>query len=166
MLSTHTEDGNPNQAPYCNYNSIVEYYTICMALGLLDSVEKNLNIKSWNNGNTFYLAFYDMDTCLGINNDGNNVNYFAFSDYWEDTNTESDETSYDFKLNTVRIYRDYQPSVSTKDYFDVPSSYIFAIAKYAKAVVQWLGLGDASQYKTPQDLWYSWRTINGPLRSA
>jgi len=69
-------------APYGNFRSIVEYYTICMAFGLLDSVQKNLNIKSWNEGNTFYLAFYDMDTCLGINNDGENVSYYAFSDYW------------------------------------------------------------------------------------
>jgi hypothetical protein len=52
-----------------------------MAFGLLDSVQKNLNIKSWNGGKTFYLAFYDMDTCLGINNDGDNVSYYAFSDY-------------------------------------------------------------------------------------
>jgi len=24
-----------------------------------------------------------MDTCLGINNNGKSVKYYAFSDYWE-----------------------------------------------------------------------------------
>ena len=33
-----------------NYASVVEYYTICMAFGMVDSVQKNMNIKSFNNG--------------------------------------------------------------------------------------------------------------------
>lgn len=69
-----------------NFQSVSEYYTICMVLGLVDSVMKNLNIKTWNSKPdgtaTWYPAFYDMDTCLGINNQGNPISYFAFSDYW------------------------------------------------------------------------------------
>jgi hypothetical protein len=34
-----------------------------------------------------------MDTCLGINNNGENVSYYAFSDYWE--NTSGDIIDYD-----------------------------------------------------------------------
>jgi hypothetical protein len=47
-----------------DYNSLVEYFTICMAFGLVDSVQKNLNVKTWN-GSRFYTAFYDMDSSLG-----------------------------------------------------------------------------------------------------
>ena len=73
----------------------MEYYVICMAFGLVDSVQKNLNIKTWtlNNGNfkdpitgesraKFYTAFYDMDTCLGIDNDSADTSPYCFSDFW------------------------------------------------------------------------------------
>ena len=43
-----------------------------MVLGLVDSVMKNLNIKTWNLY-TWVLAFYDMDTCLGLNNAGRDI---------------------------------------------------------------------------------------------
>ena len=39
---------------------------------------------------TWVLAFYDMDTCLGINNQGSDINYFAFSDYWHSNYTTKD----------------------------------------------------------------------------
>jgi hypothetical protein len=39
-------------------------------------------VKSWNGGKTYYIAFYDMDTALGKDNDGKKVGYFAYSDYW------------------------------------------------------------------------------------
>ena len=51
-----------------------------MAMGLVDSPMKNLNVKSWNNGKTFYAAFYDMDTGLGKSNAGSYINYFAFDE--------------------------------------------------------------------------------------
>ncbi len=49
-----------------------------MILGLVDSVMKNLNIKTWNL-QTWVLAFYDMDTCLGLNNAGNDISYLINS---------------------------------------------------------------------------------------
>lgn len=71
-----------------DYESLVYYYTTCMVFGLVDSVQKNLNIKTWNaaqNGvNTkMGLFFYDMDTCLGKTNAGGKTSYFAFSDFWK-----------------------------------------------------------------------------------
>lgn len=38
-------DGDVN-IPFLNYESAVYYYTTCMAFGLVDSVQKNLNIKT------------------------------------------------------------------------------------------------------------------------
>jgi len=37
-MFTHSENDVEGVAPYGNFRSIVEYYTICMAFGLLDSV--------------------------------------------------------------------------------------------------------------------------------
>lgn len=173
-IYNHSENDIENVAPYGNFKSIVEYYTICMAFGLLDSVQKNLNIKSWNEGNTFYLAFYDMDTCLGINNNGENVSYYAFSDYWkssENSEVERDSNNIPIILvSPITVYRDHAPKKS--GLYDVPSSYIFAIAKYAKSVMQYYNLASSESsisldtIPTPQNLWAKWRSINGPLQNS
>jgi len=80
-----------------------------------------------------------MDTCLGINNDGENVSYYAFSDYWENTSgniIDYDENQVPIILAPpITIHRDYAPKKSDSNLYDVPSSYIFAIAKYAKSVI-------------------------------
>lgn len=176
FIFTHNENDIQGIAPYGNFRSIVEYYTICMAFGLLDSVQKNLNIKSWNEGNTFYLAFYDMDTCLGINNDGDNVSYYAFSDYWK--NDQEEIIDYDINgtpivlSEVINVYRDYAPQSSDSNLYDVPSSYIFALAKYAKSVIQYYNLISTESsisldsIITPQDLWAQWRSSNGELRNS
>lgn len=74
-------DIDNNRPSELNFQSVSEYYTICMVLGLVDSVMKNLNIKTWSGknsaGTTWVTAFYDMDTCLGINNSGGKISYFA-----------------------------------------------------------------------------------------
>lgn len=145
--------------PLVDYRSLVEYYVIIMAFGMLDSIEKNLNIKSWNSGNTFYTAFYDMDTALGLDNGGNNVSYFAFSDYWDlvDGNI----------LSKAIIYRDFFLSQGTNTSelkgFDVPSSYLFAIAKYAKLILK-----DNPEFTEtfPLEYWAKLRAHNGELRNA
>lgn len=142
-----------------NYQSLAEYYTICMVLGLVDSVQKNLNIKTWNN-QTWYLAFYDMDTCLGINNQGSDINYFAFSDYWHNQSTTEDGTDYP---EEVRIYRDFSPNSMGENGYDIPSSYLFAVAKYAKLIYK-DSSDESSAYTAiyPQELYAKWRsnTIN------
>ena len=147
-----------------DYNSLCEYYTICMAFGLVDSVEKNLNIKSWNAGREFYLAFYDMDTCLGVSNSGSKISYFAFSDYWDWKG--SIEEGF---LGDVKVYRDYAPSgessgISSESFFDTPSSYLFAIAKYAyqvlkKTVTSESQISDLVYH--PNNLWARWRKRGG-----
>ena len=149
-----------------DFQSLSEYYTICMVLGLVDSVQKNLNIKTWNmDANkgtaTWVLAFYDMDTCLGINNQGSDINYFAFSDYWYSNYTTKDGIDYP---SDAIIYRDFSPNSIGENGYDIPSSYLFAIAKYAKLI-----FNDNSDEATvtytsvyPQELYAKWRsnTIN------
>lgn len=153
-----------------NFQSLAEYYTICMVLGLVDSVQKNLNIKTWN-GQTWYLAFYDMDTCLGINNQGSDINYFAFSDYWNSSKTT--QSGIDYPTDAI-IYRDFSPNSMGENGYDIPSSYLFAVAKYAKLIFS-STTEDYSAYMSvyPQELYAKWRsnainqdTNEGILRNA
>ena len=144
------DEGEAN-VPYLDYTSASEYYTICMAFGLIDSVLKNMNIKSWD-GRKCFIAFYDMDCANGEDNSGaETVSYLAATDYWH-----SDKVG---TLNPVTIDWDYWDDNVGKG-FDCKSSYIFAIVKYAQSV-----LGD--DYKLtnyPQDFWVKLR--NGQLQSA
>jgi hypothetical protein len=149
------DDDNQSLIPALDYTSLCEYYTTCMAFGLVDSVQKNLNIKSWNDGATFHIAFYDMDTCLGVSNAGSRINYFAFSDYWKSDIVNS-------RLQPTTVYRDFSPiesgneninGESTSSFFDVPSSYLFAIAKYAYSI-----LDNPDLLKHPSNIWAIWRS--------
>ena len=144
-----------------NFQAVSEYYTICMVLGLVDSVMKNLNIKTWNakpdGSATWYPAFYDMDTCLGINNQGNPISYFAFSDYWH---SQILKTVNDIEYpSAVRIYRDFSPHSLGENGYDVPTNYLFTVAKYAKLIFADNQSEQAvylSQY--PQELYAKWRS--------
>lgn len=150
-------DMDNNRPSELNFQSVSEYYTICMVLGLVDSVMKNLNIKTWSGknpaGTTWVTAFYDMDTCLGINNSGGKISYFAFSDYW-DGKLKKTQDGVDYPGN-VNIYRDFSPSTLGSNGFDVPSSYLFAVAKYARLIFK-----DDEQYTVnyPQELYAKWRS--------
>lgn len=150
-------DMDNNKPSELNFQSVSEYYTICMVLGLVDSVMKNLNIKTWSGknsaGTTWVTAFYDMDTCLGINNSGGKISYFAFSDYWYGQ-LKKTQDGVDYPDN-VNIYRDFSPSTLGSNGFDVPSSYLFAVAKYARLIFK-----DDEQYTVnyPQELYAKWRS--------
>lgn len=156
-----------------DYTSLVEYYTICMAFGLVDSVCKNLNIKSFRESGPFYIAFYDMDTSFGRNNLGGYVSPFAFSDYWKNATDR-------FGNNSNVIYRDFYPdkdiigkisvndryeNINVPDGYDIPSSYLFAIAKYAKILYT---VNNYDRYKTnPNYFWYQLRgNSSSELRNA
>lgn len=45
------------------------YFVICMAFGMVDSLGKNLTLRTWGDGK-WYHCFYDMDTALGLTNAG------------------------------------------------------------------------------------------------
>ena len=160
-----------------NYDSAVYYYTTCMVFGLVDSVEKNLNIKTWNatdpNKCQMGLYFYDMDTCLGKDNAGGKVSYFAFSDFWK-SNIERYDANGDLIPDNDTITEvdrivnkgcDIHRDCFLKNYgvtgYDIPSSYLFAIPKYAKAI---LSNFDTTRY--PQQVYAEWRQPGGILENA
>jgi len=53
---------------------MVSYYMIAIIFGLVDSMAKNLTLRSWTKSsqgdNIWYMCFYDMDTALRVNNVG------------------------------------------------------------------------------------------------
>jgi len=53
---------------------MVSYYMIAIIFGLVDSMAKNLTLRSWTRSNSgdniWYMCFYDMDTALRVNNVG------------------------------------------------------------------------------------------------
>ena len=160
---------------YVNFNSLSNYYATCMTFGLVDSVQKNLTIKTWD-GKQFGTFFYDMDTCLGRDNNGNPTSYFCFSDYWRSDIKEYDENGdlIDRALNPnavaiktinngVTVDRDYFPITEKIVGYDIPSSYLFALAKYVKTLPDYK---DDDSYKSPQTIYANWRCVGGPLETA
>lgn len=142
--------------PSINYTSLLQYYTICMALGLMDSIMKNMNLKTWTldaDRPTWNISFYDMDTALGLDNKGGLISPFAFTDYWE-VDTEN--------KNIVIKNRDYWPQDSQYTGYDIACNYIFAIPKYAPYIVlQNTGMG-LDPLQTVRNYWLQLRS----LRSA
>ena len=182
LISEGTAD-NPN-TPMLDYRSVCEYYTIVMIFGMVDSVMKNLELKTWTASNpspTFYVAFYDMDTANGKNNAGGKTNYVAFSDYWQSMVDNK-------QLKGIKIYRDYWPnfsdSTAAESGYDIPITYLLAIGKYAQ--LKWKNsstneessLADGSLYLpsliydnqeyelSPTTLYASYRRVGGPLENA
>jgi len=95
-----------------------------------------------------------MDTSLGIDNAGNETSYFCFSDFWKSSIEETkdvDENGITIaKNNGVIVHRDYVP-IGQAGAYDIPSSYLFAIPKYATL----LGGEYITQYdsRKPQDIY-------------
>ena len=143
-IYTETSD-NPNNVPFLDFSSVSEYYTICMAFGMVDSILKNMNIKSWD-GHKCYIAFYDMDCALEENNaGGEDVSYLAATDYWHS----------DFSrgyVEPVTVNYDYWDPKIGKG-FDFSSSYLFAIAKYAQAIFNKLDENKITLSNFPQQFW-------------
>lgn len=174
------DDPEQSRTAKLDYESVVYYYTTCMALGLVDSVQKNLNIKTWSaanggNGSKSGLFFYDMDTCLGKTNAGGKTSYFSFSDFWK-----SQITRYDSQNNVIPdgdnttiaarvtndgtdIYRDCFLWGSNVTGYDTPSSYLFAIAKYASISNT---VKEAYPDVFPQNIYAKWRKVGGVLETA
>ena len=59
---------------YLYIKNAVAYFMIANAFGMTDSLGKNLTLRTWDGGNTWYCCFYDMDTALGLANDGSESN--------------------------------------------------------------------------------------------
>lgn len=70
------------EAPaYFNIDYLLTYYVISELFGMVDSRAKNMFLNTYGNG-IWYPVFYDMDTIIGLNNEG--VNNFNFDIEYHD----------------------------------------------------------------------------------
>ena len=160
------EDGTINK-PLLNYTSASEYYTICMAFGMVDSVLKNMNLKSFS-GYTdpyFHCSFYDMDCALEEDNSGEEtVSYMAATDYWYSPVNPTTK-----QVDPVEKKNDYWDRVNGGQGFDFTSSYLLAVVKYAKPIFSSLVNQDAEGLTLenyPQRFWAILRSKDGALKNA
>ena len=71
-----------NECPsHFNINFLLTYYVLSEFFGMVDSRSKNLFLNNYG-GDVWYPVFYDMDTALGLNNEG--VNEFNFDIEYHD----------------------------------------------------------------------------------
>ena len=169
-LITTFVDGEESNKPILNFVSASEYYTICMAFGMVDSVLKNMNLKNFRSieeGPNFYCAFYDMDCALEEANDGEEkISYLAATDYWYSPVIDAKSN----KIGQILKKNDYWDSVNGGKGFDFTSSYLFAVIKYAKPIFESYPSTE-EKYESdlihyPQNFWAMLRNADGKLRSA
>ena len=174
LISTFVKEDDTINKPLLNYTSASEYYTICMAFGMVDSVLKNMNLKSFS-GYThpyFHCAFYDMDCALEEDNSGKEtVSYLAATDYWY-----SPIDSKTNKVQPVQKKNDYWDRVNGGQGFDFTSSYLLAVIKYAKPIFEsFINQENDEKLKNdyPQNFWAKLRRVyrnendkGGGLQSA
>lgn len=85
------------------------YFLLAMVFGLADSLHKNMQLRTWESKPDsaapylWYPCFYDMDTCLGLDNKGNeNILPTASINTYTNLNNQIDV------LHSVRVWKDGQ----------------------------------------------------------
>ena len=53
-----------------NINNAFGYFIVCQIFGLVDSLGKNMTLRTWDGGESWWTSFYDMDTANGESNTG------------------------------------------------------------------------------------------------
>lgn len=136
---------------HINVHNAVAYFIIANAFGMTDSLGKNMTLRTWDNGLTWYTCFYDMDTALALANDGSESNPVTVS--IDKVTMTSDPTT--------------QTSVLTTTYHDEQSKYAAYLSK-----IWGIFRDDVFIYghNNPQDryefVWNSMRSANGKLSRA
>ena len=107
---------------HMNWNNLIAYYIIAIIFGLVDSMGKNLTLRTWNMINDengilqciWYMCFYDMDTAMRLDNDGNEtVPYNAhLNRYYTDNSGVFSEAKVDYHTASIigqftQVYSSY-----------------------------------------------------------
>ena len=143
------------------------YYVIANAFGMVDSLGKNLTLRTWNanygkrdeNGyNKWYTCFYDMDTALGLTNQGNeNVTTTVYIDSYTNKEVEKDSN----ELNTLIIKRNVQDPNGFSSY----NSQLWNILRATTSIGEKSPLNRIGVWMWDfyEDVWTKLRKPNAPL---
>lgn len=168
-LQNNPTDFDSTADDYFEYESLLRYYIICMLFAMVDSVQKNLTLRcvdfNPNTSNAWRVGFYDMDTSFGVDNIGNPVDFKAFSDYILQSG------------KVVSDYFDGASETSEGSGFDVPSSFLFLVAKYLNILTQdgvntalgertFINHNNANVLKTPFNYWQELRGDENLLKNV
>lgn len=134
------------------------YFMICVVFGLVDSLGKNMVLRSWNVGgsttdpnmNKWYPCFYDMDTANGLSNTGEeNVAKTAYIDGFSNADTTTGVNSLIIKQN------------DPNNGYDEYSSRLWDVLRDSRFIST--GVYSGSDYN---GLWDLWRTNSSLLTSS
>ena len=141
-----------------NIRNAYSYFMICIAFGLVDSLGKNMVLRSWNVGeseegeklNMWWPCFYDMDTANGLSNTGEeNVAKTAYIDGFSNKITEAGVNALAIKYNDP----DGGYDTYSSRLWDVLRNNLFIRA-------------DANEGYTYDNIWNSWRSNLDMLNSS
>lgn len=136
---------------YLNIKNAVGYFIIANAFGMTDSLGKNMTLRTWDGGNTWYTCFYDMDTALGLANDGSESNPVTVC------------------IDRVYMVSDPQTSISTlyTSYHDEDSKYAAVLSKiwgvFRDDRFLYLNRNESERYEY---IWGDLRKIGGKLSKS
>ena len=134
------------------------YFMICVVFGLVDSLGKNMVLRSWNVGgsttddnmNKWYPCFYDMDTANGVSNTGEeNVAKTAYIDGFSNASTTTGVNSLVIKQN------------DPNNGYDEYSSRLWDVLRDSRFINT--GVYSGSDYN---GLWDLWRTNSSLLANS
>ena len=141
-----------------NIRNAYSYFMICIAFGLVDSLGKNMVLRSWNVGgsltdegmNKWWPCFYDMDTANGLSNTGEeNVAKTAYIDTFSNADTSTG-------VNSMIITQN-----DANGGYDEYSSRLWDVLRDTRFINT--GVYTGSNYN---QLWDLWRTNQTLLASA
>lgn len=137
---------------HLNINNAAAYFIIANAFGMTDSLGKNLTLRTWDGGNTWWPCFYDMDTALGLTNDG------------------SEDNPVTVAIDKVSMTSDpsTQTTVTTTTYHDGGSKYAAYLSKLWGILRCNSFLYQAGRTTNPyyEEIWNNLRKTNGKLSKA
>lgn len=144
-----TEDYMSTFDERLSIKNAVSYYVIAIALGMIDSLGKNLTLRTWNGGEKWWTAFYDMDSALKLTNEGkDDVSETINVDTYENRTAENGVTE---------LVQNFFVSGST---FNAYNSKLWAILRSDQFKYQ---TNSASTY---EDTWIQLRKTGGALSKS
>ena len=145
-------DGYESLINAIDISTAAHYFMIANAFGMTDSLGKNMTIRSWDGGNKWFTCFYDMDTALGLANDG----------------TESILVT--ASIDRLKTVVDSETQITTIEttYHDDTSQYAQHLSKLWGILRSRSLLYAAGQLNTPfyETIWQLMRSGDGALSSS